>query len=251
MKKRTLFLLIASVVLSLLQTLPAVAQEGTPTLEIKLNRDFGYGGFGEIQGTFSIKAQGPDNLQSVRFYFNEILLGEDTEAPFAVQFNTDNYSSGVTTFSAVGVLDDGREIGSNEITTKVLSNDESKDRTLNLIGPILGIAAVAIALGAVLPALLGRKGKAGPIGEYSMAGGTVCPRCKFPFSRNTLSPNLVVGKLERCPHCGKWSIRARASQADLSAAEERLRASRDEAPGIESDPQDSLRRALDDSRYDD
>lgn len=251
MKKQYPSLLITVVILSLLLTLPVSAQEDPPELEVKLSRDFGYGGFGEIQGTFTIRAQGPDNLQAVRFYLNEILLGEDTDAPFAVQFNTDNYPSGVTTFSAVGVLDNGREISSNEITTKVLSNEQSKDRTLGLVGPILGIAAVAIALGAVIPALLGKKGKAGPIGEYSMAGGTVCPRCKFPFSRNTLSPNLVVGKLERCPHCGKWSIRARASQAELATAEERLRSAQDETPTIESDPQDSLRRALDDSRYDD
>jgi len=251
MKKRTLLLLITTTLLALLLAWPVSAQEDTPELEIKLNRDFGYGGFGEIQGTFTIRAEGPEGLQAVRFYFNEILLGEDTEAPFAVQFNTDNYPPGVTTFSAVGVLEDGREIQSTEITTKVLSNEESKDRTLGLVGPILGIAAAAIALGAIIPALLGKKGTTGPIGEYSMAGGTVCPRCKFPFSRNTLSPNLVVGKLERCPHCGKWSIRARASQAELSAAEDRLRASRDETPTIETDPQDSLRRALDDSRYDD
>ena len=251
MKKRTLFLLIVTMVLSLLLTLPAGAQEESPQLEVKLNRDFGYGGFGEIQGTFTIRAQGPDNLQSVRFYLNEILLGEDSEAPFAVQFNTDNYPSGVTTFSAVGVLNDGSEIGSNEINTKILSNEESKDRTMGLVGPILGIVAVAIALGAVIPALLGKKGKVGPIGQYGMAGGTICPRCEFPFSRNTLSPNLVVGKLERCPHCGKWSIRPRASQADLAAAEDRLRAAQDETTTIQTDPKDSLRRALDDSRYDD
>jgi len=125
------------------------------------------------------------------------------------------------------------------------------DRTLGLVGPILGVTLIAVLLGAIIPALMGKRGKTRPIGEYSMAGGTICPRCNFPFSRNSFSPNLIFGKLERCPHCGKWSIRPRASQADLLAAEERLRASQEDKTEIEVDPQDSLRRALDDSRYDD
>jgi len=99
--------------------------------------------------------------------------------------------------------------------------------------------------------LTGKKGTQRPIGQYGAAGGTVCPRCSFPFSRNVLSPNLLLGKLERCPHCGKWSIRARAAQADLAAAEERLRAAQEESTPIDADPEESLKRALDESRFED
>ncbi|MEJ2512374.1 MAG: Ig-like domain-containing protein [Anaerolineales bacterium] len=252
MNKRTIIWIFAISLVSLLLVVPVSAQQESPDLEIKLNRDFGYGGFGgEIQGTFSIRAEGPETLAEVSFYMDETLLGKDAESPFALQFNTDNYPPGQHKYHAVGVLDDGSEIRSNEITAKVLSEEDSMSRTLNIVGPILGIALIGILLGAVVPALMGKKGKPGKIGEYSMAGGTVCPRCSFPYSRHTFSPNMIFGKLERCPHCGKWSIRPRASQADLVAAEERLRASQEEQPEIEIDPQDSLRRALDDSRYDD
>jgi hypothetical protein len=252
MKKRltTLFLTIS--LLALVLVMPVGAQQETPDLEIKLNRDFGYGGFGnEIQGTFTVRAEGPENLQEVFFYLGETLLGQDAEAPFALQFNTDNYSPGLQKIYAVGVLNNGEEIRSREISANILSSEDSMNKTLSFVGPILGVTAIALLLGAIIPALMGRKGSTGPIGEYKIAGGTVCPRCTFPFSRNTFSPNLVFGKLERCPHCGKWSIRPRASQSELAAAEERLRAARDETPEIETDPQDSLRRALDDSRYED
>lgn len=253
MINRKLFILFLAVLLLALQlAIPASAQQETSELEISLNRDFGYGGFGnEIQGTFSIRANGPDHLKEVFFYMDDLLLGQDAEAPFAVQFNTDNYDPGLHTYYAVGVLADGSEISSNEITANVLSSDDSMNRTLTIVGPILGITILAVALGGLIPVLIGKKGKPGPIGEYSLAGGTVCPRCTFPFSRNTFSPNLVIGKLERCPHCGKWSIRPRASQPELLAAEERLRASLVEKPQIAVDPQDSLKQALDDSRFDD
>jgi hypothetical protein len=65
-----------------------------------------------------------------------------------------------------------------------------------------------------------------------------------------LSPNLIVGKLVRCPHCGKWGILPRASSAELEAAEARLAQENQgtlEAPHEEQ----RLRRMLDESRFED
>lgn len=251
MKTKTFFILLTIALLVLLAA-PAAAQEETPPLELRLNRDFGYGGFGnQIQGTFTIRVSGPDDLQEVRFYLDDALMGSDSEEPYALQFNTDNFEPGAHVISAVGTLGDGREVASNTVTADFLSSEDAMGRTISIVGPILAVAGLAVLLGAVVPALLGKKGKARPIGEYSVAGGTVCPRCQFPFSRSTFSPNLVFGKLERCPHCGKWSIRPRVSGAALTAAEERLRAAQEETAQVETDPEESIRRALDDSRYDD
>lgn len=240
--------LLLTLLLTLAVTLPVLAQEETPELEIGIRRDFGYGGFGgDIQGTFTIRVSGPDDLVQVEFYLDGALMGTDSEAPFRLQFNTDSYDLGVHSIHAVGTLSDGSEIRSREMTREFVSGDAVFDS----LGPILGIVAVVAAVSALLPVLTGKKGKNRPIGEYGAAGGTVCPRCKFPYSRNMFSPNLVFGKLERCPHCGKWSIRPRASHADLQAAEERLRASQQESSEIHVDPEESLKRALDDSRFDD
>ena len=89
-------------------------------------------------------------------------------------------------------------------------------------------------------------------GGTCVAGGAVCPRGKMPYSRHTLSPNIVVGKLERCPHCGKWAIVRRATPTELAEAEERLRT--DSQEGVKDfipDEDEALRRALDESQYDD
>ena len=89
-------------------------------------------------------------------------------------------------------------------------------------------------------------------GVYSFAGGAICPRCTLPYSRKTFSPNLLFGRLDRCPHCGKIAVVRRTSKTALQAAEARL-AGPD--PKIPPHPQESeterLRRQLDDSRFED
>jgi len=251
MKKTHLLLPLLSILLVLLLAVPAAAQEDTPELKISLRRDFGYGGFAnDIQGTFTIRADGPDTLEEVRFYLDDTLMATDSEAPFSLQFNTDNFEPGVHDLSAVGTLSDGTQVSSNVITAEFLSNEDAMGKTVGIVVPILGVVLAVTLLGGLIPLLTGKKGLDRPVGEYSLAGGAVCPRCKLPFSRHTMAPNLMLGKLERCPHCGKWSIRPRASQADLAAAEDRLRAKDTEQAQIEVDPEESIRRALDDSRFD-
>lgn len=252
MKKRKTVALLLALLMVLFVTIPVMAQDEQPELQISLTRDFGYGGFGnDIQGTFSIKVSGPDDLTEVSFYLDDTLMGTDDEAPFRLQFNTDNYDPGLHTIYAVGTLSDSTQLETRQLVQDFLSSEEANSKTFSLVGPILGITLLVSLIGFLVPMLTGKKGAQRPIGEYGAAGGTVCPRCGFPFSRSVLSPNLLLGKLERCPHCGKWSIRARASQADLLAAEERLRAAQDESSQIEIDPADNLKRALDDSRFED
>ena len=40
--------LLLTLLLTLMVTLPVMAQEETPELEIRMSRDFGYGGFGAV-----------------------------------------------------------------------------------------------------------------------------------------------------------------------------------------------------------
>ena len=101
-------------------------------------------------------------------------------------------------------------------------------------------------LGAVVPALIERR-RGFRLGQYGMAGGTVCPRCTFPYSRVVLAPNLVVGKLSRCPHCGKWTIARAASAENLQQAEARYVGERPERE--DPDPVRERQRMIDESRY--
>jgi hypothetical protein len=61
---------------------------------------------------------------------------------------------------------------------------------------------------------------------------------------------LLVGKLQRCPHCGKWAIVRRASPPELEAAEARW--SQESTGTIETQSEEErLRGMIDESRFED
>lgn len=62
-----------------------------------------------------------------------------------------------------------------------------------------------------------------PFTSYGLLGAAVCRRCGKPFGRRWWAPNVLVGKLQRCPHCGAWSIVRRATPEELARAESFLR----------------------------
>lgn len=133
----------------------------------------------------------------------------------------------------------------------------------NLLTTLLPLIVVAV----VLALSIGRRLFAGsgagtslpPSAEgqprrYGVAGGAVCRRCGLPFARSLMDPNLLVGKLTRCPHCGKWAVLPAASPAELSLAETRERQERDgaatpAAPGPAASAEEQLRRRIEDSKY--
>ncbi|NIM95515.1 MAG: hypothetical protein GTO18_17595 [Anaerolineales bacterium] len=222
------------------------------TLELRFRRDFGFGLGSNIQGRFTITASGPNDLESVEFIFDGEVVAEDTEEPFQYKFHTDDYSPGSHRISAVGYTSSSGTLHSDTHTYTFLSAEDARGSTAKIILPLLVLVGLFALVGMVLPALLsGRKG-AFQLGEYSYAGGAVCRRCGLPFSRHTLAPNLLVGKLERCPHCGKWALVPRASDVDLKAAEARYTADVDEGKmEPEEREEERLRRMLDESRYED
>ena len=89
--------------------------------------------------------------------------------------------------------------------------------------------------------------------DYGVAGGAVCRSCGLPFPRSALDLNMLVGKLVRCPHCGKRAILPAASPAELAAAEERERQKYGGAAGAvqprQLSKEEQLRRRIEESRY--
>jgi DNA-directed RNA polymerase subunit RPC12/RpoP len=227
------------------------AQSAQETLEIRLNRDFGYGGMGnDIQGLFSIHASGPEALEQVDFLLDGELMGSIFEPPFRYQFQTDNFDPGIHTISATGHMDDGTMLTSNEIVVEFVSSENARNQGFVMVGTILGIVLGGMVLAAIIPIVMGRKSKTTPSKgqSYGMFGGAVCPKCGKPFSRHWWGLNMIAGKLDRCPYCGKWSLMYRASPAELRTAEEI--ASQDQVPGIpEMNPGDQLNKDIDNSKY--
>lgn len=226
----------------------AVSAQGE-TWDLGLSRDFGYAGGGDIQGLFTMHVGEVAGLTQVRFLIDDEVVGTDSEAPFEFQFRTDDYPLGVHTLAAVGTLEGREEIRTPERTLEFVSADEGWKAVLRIVGPVLVIVVAATVVGVVGPLLLGRGKGSFQRGVYGAAGGSVCPRCGLPFSRHVFSPNVLIGKLERCPHCGRWSIVRQASRAELEAAEARLDADAQRGAIEVDDEAARLRREIDDSRF--
>jgi hypothetical protein len=261
MKKIKLLSLLLTLVMCVSFIRPAAASD-EPELTIRLSRDFGYSsGIGspvaEIQGTFSIRAVGPDNLTKVIFYLGDEILGEDSEAPFRIQFLTDNYPLGSQTMYAVGFTEDGRELRSNEIVRVFVDPSTGWQAGLRIIIPMILIIFGSMGLAALISGLAGRKRtKYLPPGteqSYGMSGGAICPRCKRPFPLKVFSINLgPFHRLDRCDHCGKWGAMRRRSIEELRAAEAaELEADKEAGIGVELSEEEKLLRELDRSRYQD
>lgn len=231
-------------------TVPAFAQDDQ--LTISLSRDFGYGGGGEIQGLFSIRASGPEGLVRVAFFIDGEKIGEDSEAPFSYQFSTDSFPLGSHSISAVGYTQDGQELLSNKVQREFVSAEAGWKAALKIIGPVFALVIGISLLAFVVPMISGR-GKSTPLGaprNYGLTGGTICPKCKRPFALNFFKLNLVVGALDRCPHCGKFSIIRRHSLEALRLAEAaELQGGKPQVNGMSEE--EKLKKELENSRYQD
>jgi hypothetical protein len=224
----------------------AAGRAQTEGLELRLRRDFGYGSGTQMQGYFSMRVDGGEEVQSVRFFVDDQLIGEDHEAPFAIRFNTGSYDLGWHTLTAVGVTASGTELTSNSLRRQFVSGQTA-------IYVVFAVVALVVVFRVASHYLTRQRSGAQPQQGYGVFGGAICPNCGKTFSRHWWGINLMVGRLDRCPRCGKWSLTNRASPAALEAAEaafaepETPEKDDRQASGVEDD----LRRQLDASRYED
>ena len=227
-------------------------------LELALSRDWGYGGFGnDIQGLFTMKIKNPpDNLTRVSFFIDDISIGEDNQPPFSVQFNTDSYSIGSHTLSAVGYTTDGAELNSTELQAQFVPAGTATKMIGKVVVPIIGLVLIIIVIAFVLPTIL-NKGKVNSLAlraprNYGIGGGAICPKCGRPFPLRLWFINIGFNKIDRCPYCGKWSFVRPRSIAELRQAETAelaMEQTGDVITGV-SDA-DKLKKELDDSKYQD
>ncbi|MCP5096190.1 MAG: hypothetical protein GY943_11605 [Chloroflexi bacterium] len=226
----------------------AVLAQDNNTLSLRLRRDFGSSTGTRINGTFSYRISGPDNLTRVEFYMDDQLIGEDTEAPFRLQFKTTSYDIGVHTLSAKGFLSDGTEVSSNQIGREFISGKDSLNTTLLIIVPIIVISLGGRWIASRI-ANRGQKQAGKPTIDGAL-GGTICPKCDKPFAIHLWSIRLATVRFDRCPHCGKWSIIHRAHPDLLSASLEAMEAAGQSQNAHANNDESDLRNKLDDSRFD-
>jgi hypothetical protein len=237
--------------------LPGLAQAQSEGLTLRLSKVIGFNNFGntQIQGTFNLQANGPDNLQKVEFFIDGISIGMATQSPFKINFNTGKFGLGLHTISAVGTTSDDQQLNSNDLQVNFLSPQESSGTAFKIIIPILVIVLAVALFSAIFPWLLrGGKNEELPMGaqrDYGVPGGTICPRCKRPYAIHTFSLNLGIRtKLDRCPYCGKWALVGRKSVDELRAAEAaELMEAQKAGQFPEETEEEKLRKEIDKSRY--
>lgn len=253
---KTIFRLLLAILIPLLALAgPAYAQDA-PELTLSLSRDWGYAsGTGSIQGTFSMRASGPDDLVRVVFFIDGAPIGEATQPPFRLQFHTGDYALGEHSLSAVGYTAAGRELQSRPFRRIFVSAEEGMQTAGKIIIPLLAVVFAIMILSYGLPALLGRGKKThlapGTPRNYGPVGGTVCPKCGRPFALHFFKLNLLVGALDRCPYCGRWSLVHRYDLEALRRAEaaELQDAASASEPAAGLTEEERLRKELDDSRF--
>lgn len=232
-------------------TLPARAQEEEQTLSLSVRRDFGYRTGNRIQGRMSLVASGPSDLVRVEFMVDGVITLNDREPPFRYQFSTGEYAAGLHQLSAIGHTTSGRIVPSEVRELVFISSDDVTGEIVKFAGPLVALALGATLLGTLGMTWLGRRKKSFKVGEYGVAGGAICPRCAMPYSRSFLSPNLLVGKFERCPHCGKFAIVRRASPDELDEAERRWRQDQEQGALQVDHEKSDLERMIEQSRFED
>lgn len=238
--------------ISLLFAVPVQAQEAQ--LMLRLSRDFGYSsGTGRIQGVFSVRVDSTQDLVRVTYYLDNEVLGVVSEPPFRLRFSTDDYPLGIHELRAVGETAAGELLTSNVIRVEFVSAEEGWETAARITVPLIVLVFLAIGVSFAVTLMQRKKQPALPPGaprEYGLAGGAICPKCKRPFARHFWSPNLLAGKLERCPHCGKWSVVRAEPLSALRAAEQmELEALQDGEKPLELSEEERLRKELDASRF--
>lgn len=227
------------------------AQEADSGLELSIRKNFGYQAGSQIQGSFSLEAHGPGEMESVAFFIDEEMIGDVGKAPFEIPFSTSNYPLGEHCITAAAELPGGEILVAKRLCFTFLSADSVKDEVTGFVVPlVLGLAALIFG-GTLLTSLITGRKSGFKLGAYGAAGGCVCPRCALPYTRHIFSPNLIMGKLERCPHCGKWAIVRRATAIELEQAEEHYWGRHDDLFQPIENEGERLRKQIEDSRYED
>jgi hypothetical protein len=257
MRKYFLPYCLLAVIVLLSGVFPARAQD-QPGLKLNIARVYGYSsGIGsgkfDIQGTFTLKASGPENLTRVVFTIDGQSMGEATQAPFNLRFITDSYPLGSHTLQALGYTSEGLELQSNSITANFVTASEGWQAGLKIAIPMLGIVFGALLVGMVFTLFSSRNQRKIPLGasrKYGVSGGTICPKCGRPYAIHFLALHAGGSKYDRCPFCGKWKLVKSIPLEELRAAEAAELARAQESGQVPTEPElEKLHKELDDSRY--
>ena len=240
MKNKRLWLGILLIALFGLSFSSVFAQEGSQ-FGLRLRRDWGYGAGADIQGRVTLSLSGETGtLSKVVFYMDDAVMAEVSEAPFSFSFSTDDYPSGLRRMSAIVFTSDESSQEVAPITYNFLSKDAASSASTKIMVLVIGLILVSLAVSVFISS----RNKGSETANGGMNGLAVCQRCGKTFPRSILGLNVVVGKFERCPHCGKWQLTRRASPAEIELADSRNKPKTETLPEAKAEKDE-----LEDSKF--
>jgi hypothetical protein len=120
--------------------------EAKPSIDLRFEKDNGYGVGDSIGGLWTVNAVGSSEVQRVEFYLDGQLEKNDTSAPFSWQFDTVNYSPGSHAIKAVAFDSSG-----DTAFLQVERNfEETSTQTIIFIVLAIAIVIIVAAIGFAL-----------------------------------------------------------------------------------------------------
>jgi hypothetical protein len=221
MKNRIFMLFVLAMVFAL--SFSAVMAQESP-FTLRMVRDWGYGNGTDINGRMSLSVKGDQaQIQQVTFFIDGEVMASVTSAPFKLQFDTNNFESGMHRLTAEVKTIAGETYTTNGLVSNFVEKGEANQSTLKILLLVGGIVAVSMGIQFLMQKNANKNPKYDKNGriQYGVWGAAVCPSCGQPFNRSFLGINLVGVRLERCPHCGRLVAARRASLLEIERANQK------------------------------
>lgn len=144
MKNRIFMLFVLAMVFALSFT-AVMAQESPFTL--RMVRDWGYGNGTDINGRMSLSVKGDQaQIQQVTFFIDGEVMASVTSAPFKLQFDTNNFESGMHRLTAEVKTIAGETYTTNGLVSNFVEKGAANQSTLKILLLVGGIVAVSMGI---------------------------------------------------------------------------------------------------------
>jgi hypothetical protein len=222
---------------------------------LNVSRMFGYSSGNQIKGSFRLSVIGVSDIRSVDYMIDgQVMARVDTE-PYRLDFQTETYSGGVHTLSAIITTTDGRNVEVPGRQFEFATAQQEQRSIVGVIVPLGSVILLAVALGLGLQFLFMRNKKREfvPLGtprNYGWRGGAICPKCNRPTVLHTFSFNLGINrKYDICENCGKWSAMKILPESELRKAEIEETKSTEKVHANPKTEEEKLKDFLDESKF--
>jgi len=222
---------------------------------LNVSRLFGYGSGSQIKGSFRLSVVGVSDIRSVEYVIDDQGIATVDTAPFSLDFQTESYSFGMHTLSAILITTDGRNVEVPGRQLEFATAQQEQKSVAGVIVPLGSAVLVVVALGLGLQFLFTRNKKRefvppGTPRNYGWRGGAICPKCNRPTVLHIFSFNLGINrKYDICENCGKWSVMKILPESELRKAEAEEMRSAEKVQANPKTEEEKLKDILDDSKY--